>query len=91
MKEKKQKAAALSYDRTKDSAPRLKAKGDGRIAEKIIAKATENDVPVLQDASLVELLGNLDIDETIPGEVYEAVAEVFAFVYQLDRQMIEDE
>lgn len=87
MKEKKKQAAALSYDQSIDTSPRVTALGKGLVAEEIVAKAKENNVPVLEDASLVELLSNLNIDEAIPDELYEAVAEVFAFVYQLDRKI----
>jgi len=89
MKDNNKKAAALSYDQALDSSPRLSAAGKGLVAEQIIEKAQENNVPIVEDPSLVELLANLNIDQAIPEELYEAVAEVFAFVYQLDQQ-IED-
>jgi len=87
MNENKKQAAALSYDRSTDISPRVTATGKGLIAEEIIKTAKDNDVPILEDASLVELLSKLNIDEAIPEELYEAVAEVFAFVYQLDQQV----
>ena len=90
MKEKNKQAAALSYDQTVDTSPRVTATGKGLVAEQIIEKAQENNVPILEDPSLVELLANLNIDQTIPEELYEAVAEVFAFVYKLDQQMEEE-
>lgn len=86
MKEKEKMAAALSYDRTIDFSPKVTAHGKGLIAEQIIKKAKENSVPILEDASLVELLSDLNINEAIPTELYEAVAEVFAFVYNLDQK-----
>ena len=89
MNEKRKKAAALSYDHSTDISPRLAAAGKGLIAEQIIEKAKVNNIPVLEDKSLVELLTNLNIDQAIPGELYEAVAEVFAFVYHLDQEMDE--
>ncbi|PKR87044.1 EscU/YscU/HrcU family type III secretion system export apparatus switch protein [Heyndrickxia camelliae] len=79
-------AIALSYHSEKYSAPIVKAKGKGYVAENIIEKAKENNIPIQEDQSLVQLLGNLDINETIPEELYEAVAEVFAFIYRVDQQ-----
>ena len=63
------------------------AKGKGMIAENILSKADEHGVPVQEDKSLLSLLGNLDIGESIPEELYGAVAEVFAFIYRLDRDI----
>lgn len=87
MSEKRKKAVALKYDETKSPAPEVSASGAGHVAEKIINKAKEQQVPIMEDESLVELLAELNINETIPEELYEAVAEVFAFIYQADRQM----
>lgn len=86
MTNERKKAVALSYDQVKDNAPKLTALGKGLIADDIIEIAKENDVPIVEDASLVELLSELNINETIPDELYEAVAEVFAFIYQLDQK-----
>jgi len=80
------RAAALSYDEGKQIAPELSAKGIGLVAENIIKKAKENNVPIIEDPSLVELLSKLDINEAIPEQLYEAVAEVFAFIYQVEQE-----
>jgi flagellar biosynthesis protein len=77
-------AAALKYDRQKDAAPRVSAKGRGAIAEKIIELARQNDIPIKNDPALVQVLSKLDIDEQIPVELYKAVAEILAFVYSLN-------
>ena len=53
----------------------------------ILEKAQELDIPVQKDPSLAELLGKLNINETIPDELYGVVAEVFAFIYKLDQNM----
>lgn len=87
MKEHRKKAAALSYDQTEGVPPRVSALGKGLVAETIIETAQEHHIPVLEDPSLVELLANLNVNETIPEELYEAVAEVFAFVYRLDQKI----
>ncbi|MEH6940470.1 EscU/YscU/HrcU family type III secretion system export apparatus switch protein [Bacillus sp. JJ722] len=85
MKEQRKEAIALKYDREKDTVPKVIGKGKGKIAESIIEAAKENDIPIQEDPSLTELLGELNINEAIPVELYEAVAEVFAFIYQVDR------
>ncbi|WP_163101480.1 EscU/YscU/HrcU family type III secretion system export apparatus switch protein [Peribacillus alkalitolerans] len=79
-------AIALGYESSKDSAPKVLAKGKGKIAENILEIAKENGVTIQEDPSLVELLGKLEINQTIPEELYQAVAEVFAFIYKLDKQ-----
>lgn len=75
-------AAALEYDAEHDAAPRVVARGRGAIAETIIALAREHNIPIRSDPGLVQLLSRLEIDEQIPLELYRAVAEILAFVYQ---------
>lgn len=87
MSKKRKQAAALRYDHQQDIAPKVVAQGRGRTAEEIMKKAKEHGVPMLEDPTLVELLSELNINETIPEELYEAVAEVFAFVYELDKRV----
>ena len=81
--EYKKKAVALKYDRAKDNAPKVKAKGEGEIAKNIIKIATENDIPIREDADLVELLAKVEVDREIPPNLYKAVAEVFSFLYKM--------
>lgn len=85
--QKLKKAIALKYEKGKREAPVVTATGQGLIAERIIDKARENDVYMRQDSTLVELLGNLEINEKIPEELYNTVAEVFAFIYQMDKNV----
>ncbi|QDP40161.1 EscU/YscU/HrcU family type III secretion system export apparatus switch protein [Radiobacillus deserti] len=80
------KAAALRYDKEKDTSPKVTALGKGYVAENIIEKAREHEVPIQEDSTLMELLSNLSINESIPEELYQAVAEVFALVYRVDKQ-----
>jgi flagellar biosynthesis protein len=79
-------AVALSYHPDSADAPVLTAKGSGKTAEKIIEKAHEHQIPIQEDPSLVNLLGKLDINERIPDELFQAVAEVFAFIYKMDQE-----
>ncbi len=84
---KEQKAVALKYDTENPSgAPKVVAKGKGAIAEKIIEKAEEFDVPLFQNAALADSLLNLDIDEQIPPNLYKAVAEVFVWLMQSEQK-----
>ncbi len=82
-------AVALSGQDEDGNAPIVRAKGKGVTAEKIIEAAKEHGIPIQQDPALVELLGQLDLNEAIPEELFEAVAEVFAFIYKLDWKMSE--
>ncbi|WP_144509272.1 EscU/YscU/HrcU family type III secretion system export apparatus switch protein [Bacillus sp. FJAT-22090] len=85
-KKVRKEAIALTYKPGIIDAPTVVAKGKGKIAENILAKAKEHEVPIQEDASLVELLGQLDINQSIPEELYQAVAEVFAFIYKIDQK-----
>lgn len=85
MKKKEiKKAAALRYDRVRDNAPRVVAKGRGKIAEKIVALAQNHDIPLVEDHNLIQMLEALDVDTEIPAELYSAVAEVLVFIYRLN-------
>lgn len=78
-------ATALQYTPGTDSAPKVIATGKGQIAEKIIEKAKDNDVPVYQDANLAKTLSALGIGEEIPPEIYEVVAEILIFIGSVDK------
>jgi len=78
------KAVALKYDRKKQDAPKVTAKGQGRVAEKIIELAKKNNIPIKDDPDLIEILSSLEINEEIPSEIYVAVAELLAFVYSMN-------
>ena len=86
MNGKKKEAIALSYQSEQASAPKVVAKGKGFIADKILEKANDHHIPVQEDASLIALLSELNINEQIPEELYHVVAEVFAFIYKSDQQ-----
>lgn len=77
-------AIALEYDPNED-APKVIASGKGLLAEKIIDKAKEANVPVHKDSKLADTLSKLEIGEAIPQELYEVVAEILVFVDQMDR------
>jgi flagellar biosynthesis protein len=62
----------------------------GRVAERIIEIAKEHNIPVKDDADLVEVLAKLDIEQEIPADVYVVVAELLAFVYKLNNKKKQD-
>ncbi len=80
-------AVALKYDRTRDPAPRVVAKGKGLIAEQIVRIAEDSGITIREDANLVEILEKLDIDSIIPLEAYAAVAEILNYVYKANAQV----
>lgn len=82
----RKEAIALTYNPQKADGPIVTAKGKGKIAENILVKAKEHNVPVYEDPNLLQLLGQLDMNESIPEELFQAVAEVFAYIYRLDRE-----
>ena len=81
----RKKAAALKYEFNSD-APTVAASGMGYIADKIIEKAEENDVPIVYNKELTDLLCNVDVGTEIPEELYEAVAHVIEFITDLDKK-----
>lgn len=77
-------AIALEYD-PNDQAPRVIASGKGILADRIIEKAKESDVPIHRDDKLADTLSRLDIGDAIPPELYEVVAEILVFVDSMDK------
>lgn len=77
-------AVAIKYDPEKYDAPVVLAKGEDYLAQKIKEKAKENHIEIVENKPLARMLyTNVDIGELVPPELYQAVAEVLAFVYQL--------
>lgn len=83
-KEKIKTAVAIAYE-PGDEAPKILATGKGEIAEKIIEKAKEEDVPFYKDSKLANTLSKLEIGDMIPPELYKVVAEILVFVDKMDR------
>ena len=78
-------AVALKYDAATENAPKVIAKGRGLVAEKIIALAREQGIPMREDPDLVQMLTQIDLDQEIPPSLYRVVAELLAFVYRLNQ------
>jgi flagellar biosynthesis protein len=86
---KEEKAVALKYDKNGEAAPKVVAKGQGEIAQKIKQKAEEFDIPIFQNEALAASLLNLNLDEQIPPNLYKAVAEVFVWLMQSEKKAAE--
>jgi flagellar biosynthesis protein len=84
----RQQAVALRYKPEKDRAPKLVAKGQGYLAEKILELARQHHIPVREDKNLLQILSRLDLNQEIPAEVYNAVAEILAFIYRLSNRQL---
>ncbi|MBW6488305.1 EscU/YscU/HrcU family type III secretion system export apparatus switch protein [Sulfurimonas sp.] len=80
------KAAALRYDKDRENAPRVVAKGEGRSAENIIKIAELHNLPIRKDEDLIELLSKVELDKEVPEALYRAVAEVFSFIYKVSKK-----
>ncbi len=86
MTDKPEKAVALKYEFGKATAPKVVAKGQGTLAQKIIEIAQKHGVHIYYDPDLTEVLYKLDLLEEIPPRLYQAVAEVLAFVYVISHK-----
>ncbi|MBN2326850.1 MAG: EscU/YscU/HrcU family type III secretion system export apparatus switch protein [Candidatus Omnitrophica bacterium] len=82
----RRKAAALRYRSGEDSAPVVIAKGEGAIADRIMEIARDHEIPLYRDPDLISVLCTIDLGRAIPPELYEAVAEVLAFVYKINKK-----
>ena len=80
--ERRRQAVALAY-RDGDDAPRVLAKGYGDMAERILAEAQRQGIYVHDAPELVGLLMGLDLDERIPPALYQVIAELLVWVYEL--------
>ncbi|WP_084069251.1 EscU/YscU/HrcU family type III secretion system export apparatus switch protein [Paraburkholderia heleia] len=78
-------AAALAYDAPEgDGAPRVVAKGYGLVAEMIVQRAKEAGLYVHEAPEMVSLLMRVDLDAKIPPQLYQAVAELLAWLHRLE-------
>lgn len=79
-------AIAIKYDKEKDSAPRVVAKGTRIKAEKIKEIARQAGVPIMRNVPLAHALNKLEIGDEIPEALFDAVAEVLNYVYALSNE-----
>lgn len=81
---RKLEAIALAYNKG-DEAPKVVATGKGYVAENIIQKALQADVPIHQDEKVANALADVEIGSYIPQELYEVVAEILMFVGDMEK------
>lgn len=82
-------AVALKYDADKASAPIVLAKGQDYLAQKIKQIAQENNVPLVENVQLARALyASVEIGDEIPANLYQAVAEILAYVYKLSKKLV---
>lgn len=78
-------AIALEYNPNEEEAPVVIATGRGIIAERMLEKAKESNVPIHEDSALANTLSKLEIGDAIPPELYAVVAEILVFVDAMDK------
>lgn len=84
-KQKPVQAVALRYDKqAAGAAPKVTASGQGEVARRIIEAAQAAGIDIVQDPDLLEVLGRVPIGEEIPPELFQAVAEILAFIYRVN-------
>jgi flagellar biosynthesis protein len=79
------KAVALRYERGRNQAPKVSAKGSGVLAERILAVARAHGIPVREDRLLVEALDALEVGQDVPPELYQVIAEILVAVHRAER------
>lgn len=90
-RQRRPSAAALAYDpQGGDKTPRVVAKGYGLVAEMIIQRAQEAGLYVHRAPEMVSLLMQVDLDSRIPPQLYQAVAELLAWLYRLESGVADD-
>lgn len=80
----RREAVALAYEHGEDAAPRVVAKGYGELAEMIVQRARDNGLYVHESSQMVSLLMGVDLDSHVPPMLYQAVAELLAWLYRLE-------
>jgi len=80
------KAVALGYEKGQQDAPKVLASGSGSIAENIIKRAQEYDIPLFKNPELANSLINLNVNTEVPKELYQAVADVFLWLMKNENE-----
>ena len=78
--------AALKYEPGTDEAPVIMALGRGETAKRIMQRAKEYDIPVVEDAQTAGILNTFNVGDCIPPELYAAVAKILAFISRIDEE-----
>ncbi|HMB16830.1 MAG TPA: EscU/YscU/HrcU family type III secretion system export apparatus switch protein [Pelovirga sp.] len=86
------RAVALHYDQKTLAGPKVVASGQGDFAQRIILAAKAAGVDIVEDPDLLEVLGRVPVGEDIPPELFQAVAEILAFLYRINARFeVEEE
>ncbi len=80
-------AVALKYQLNEDVAPLVVASGRGALAQALVKKALDLDIPIHPDGELAELLSDVEVGSSIPEELYEVVAQIMAMIYRMDKAL----
>jgi len=82
-----QAAVAIGYDTNANAAPKVLAAGYGEVAKAILNLAQENNIHIHNDTQLAQLLAQVPVGQEIPEEAYQLVAELLAFLYNMDQKI----
>ena len=82
------RAVALRYDLAKDAAPVVVARGERLMAQRIIEEAMKLGLHIVVNRQLSEELIKLEVKQEIPPDLYRAVAEIIAFVYNMEQRRV---
>jgi len=85
-RKKIKQVAALKYSPEENNAPQIIGLGKGEIAEKILEKAKENNIPIYENEELAAALNAMNIGDEIPPELYDIVAQILVFVGSVDKK-----
>ena len=77
-------AVAIKYEKENMPTPQVVAKGQGVVAERLISMARENGIPIVEDKLLVETLEQLNVNQEIPPDLYQVVAEILISIYRTE-------
>jgi flagellar biosynthesis protein len=80
------KATAIKYNSETENAPKVIAQGKGYVADAILKRAKETNIPIYEDARLVEQLEHLELGTEIPPYLYDLVAQVLVFIAKMDQK-----
>ena len=83
---KPKKAVALKYNQENENAPKLIARGAGKVANNIVSIGEEKEIPIVDDDQLLQLLYPLQPGEFIPESLYAPVAKLLAYVVYFKQQ-----
>jgi flagellar biosynthetic protein FlhB len=82
-------AVALKYNKEEQSAPKIVGKGIDFLALKIKDIAREHKIPIIENPALARALHDqVEIDQEIPSEFYKAIAEIFTYIYELNKKQV---